>query len=1158
MTDANDEPAPQVLAPPAPASLRSALVELVERDLLGPAGGENELLPHGEQPRDRYLLGLLAPRGHRPDVGVEEALAGGDESAEDGDAEPEAAQESLFPSSLGLSFRVEDRCSRLRVSAAWGRYERVEALDGEGRVWQRVPSGGDLVVELAPGRLAVGSPDPDVPAVKVEAVVRQIDAEWSVTLFLRNEQVEPEENRDRAWLFQARLAVEAADGGAVFLARPDELRLPDHEDRLLAVAYRHRVEHAVGHNVAVHTVTAPGDPTRAVRLETTSFPRLEVAQMRPPSSEDEPLLGALELDMERLGRATDDELVALLSPLGVAYADWIGRQRERLAAGADGLGPHADSAAELLERADEARQRVERGIALLDDSQEARDAFRFANRAMALQRSHTLWSEHRRRGGTEPLSAFERPEQRTWYPFQLAFILLNLPSVSDPTHPDRSDATQALCDLLWYPTGGGKTEAYLGLSAYVLALRRLQGPLGGLRADAGVAVLMRYTLRVLTLQQFQRAASLVCACEVLRREDPERWGAEPFRIGLWVGQATTPNRVDIAAEALKNLHGDPWHRTGSGRPDQLSACPWCGTTIDAAVHMTAETYERGHARVLTFCGDPLGGCEFSARKSPGEGIPVLTVDEEIFRRLPALLIATVDKFAQLPWNGATETLFGVVDGRCERHGFRTPTLEDADSHPAKGSLPAARTVDRGVLLRPPDLIVQDELHLIAGPLGTMVGLYETAVDRLASWELDGVTVRPKLIASTATVRRAGDQVHRLFLRRVRVFPPQGLDGEDNFFAREQPPEEYPGRLYLGVCAPGRRLKAVLIRVYVAFLAAAQSLYEKHDTHADPWLTLVGYFNAMQELAGMRRLCDDDIRTRLGKTDRRGLATRPLGPESIQELTSRLAGTEIPEKLAAMERTFSQAEEQKRRKRDKSASPRPIDVLLATNMISVGVDVRRLGLMVVAGQPKTTAEYIQATSRVGRSTPGIVCTVYNWARPRDLSHYERFEHYHASFYRFVEALSVTPFAPRARDRGLSAVLVSLIRDAELAMNPNAAAQDLDRASELVALAVEAIRSRAGEVQTDAQITGLVEDELDSRLDGWLARAQQALKTGARLGYQEARDSDTVGLLRRPGTEPWDRFTALNSLRDVEPTVGLILSDGALFPGADGSGRGDDGE
>ena len=358
-----------------------------------------------------------------------------------------------------------------------------------------------------------------------------------------------------------------------------------------------------------------------------------------------------------------------------------------------------------------------------------------------------------------------------------------------------------------------------------------------------------------------------------------------------------------------------------------------------------------------------------------------------------------------------------------------------------------------------------------------------------------------------------------------------------------------------MCAPGRRLKAVLIRVYVAFLASAQTLYERYGTAADPWMTLVGYFNAMQELAGMRRLCEDDIRTRLGKMDRRGLATRSLGPWSIEELTSRLAAADIPKKLDAMERQFDPVEEEKRRKRDKSARPRPVDVLLATNMISVGVDVRRLGLMIVAGQPKTTAEYIQATGRVGRQTPGVVCAVYNWARPRDLSHYERFEHYHDTFHEHVEALSVTPFASRALDRGLSALLVSLVRLGALEMNPNAAAQVLDRASEVCREAVRAIKRRAGEVTSESAVAEQVSQTLEQRLDDWLALAEHCLKTGSKLGYREAKDSNTVGLLEKPGPNGWHRFTVLNSLRDVEPSVGLVLEDGPLFPGS-GPFEGDD--
>ncbi len=427
----------------------------------------------------------------------------------------------------------------------------------------------------------------------------------------------------------------------------------------------------------------------------------------------------------------------------------------------------------------------------------------------------------------------------------------------------------------------------------------------------------------------------------------------------------------------------------------------------------------------------LGRCPFSAKNSPLEGVPVVVVDEEIYRRLPTLLIATVDKFAQMPWNGKVQMLFGQVEGYCPRHGFRSPEIEDADSHPKKDKYPAAKTTSHP-LLRPPDLIIQDELHLICGPLGTLVGLYETAVDKLCSWEVDGKTVRPKLIASTATIRKAGDQIHATFLRDVRVFPPNGLDVRDNFFALQRTPsEDMPGRRYIGICAPGRRLKVALIRVYVALLSASQYLYEKkgYGKEVDPWMTLIGYFNSMRELGGMRRLVDDDVQTRLKKMDQRGLAERRLG--SVEELTSRKDSTDIPDILDHLEVSFDPQSEARRKEMAKRGQvkdmpKRPLDVLLATNMVSVGVDVQRLGLMVVAGQPKTTAEYIQATSRVGRRFPGLVFTVYNWTRPRDLSHYERFEHYHATFYNHVEALSVTPFSAGALSRGLTALLVSCVR------------------------------------------------------------------------------------------------------------------------------------
>ena len=516
-----------------------------------------------------------------------------------------------------------------------------------------------------------------------------------------------------------------------------------------------------------------------------------------------------------------------------------------------------------------------------------------------------------------------------------------------------------------------------------------------------------------------------------------------------------------------------------------------------------------------------------------------------------LLIATVDKFAQMPWNGMVQMLFGQVDGYCTRHGFRSPEIEDSDSHPRKDKYPAAKTIPHA-LLRPPDLIIQDELHLISGPLGTLVGLYETAVDKLCSWTVDGKTVRPKLIASTATIRKAGDQVHATFLRKVSVFPPNGLEVGDNFFALQRSPsEDFPGRRYLGICAPGRRLKVALIRVYVALLSAAQALYERkaYGMEVDAWMTLLGYFNSMRELGGMRRLVDDDVRTRLGKMNQRGLVTRKL--YAIDELTSRKSSTDIPDVLDHLEIAFDPQSEVRRKELQRKGQirelpRRPLDVLLATNMVSVGVDVQRLGLMVVGGQPKTTAEYIQATSRVGAQHPGLVFTVYNWTRPRDLSHYERFEHYHATFYNHVEALSVTPFAPGALSRGLTALLVSCIRLQGTEFNANKKASKIDRNHPYVKDAIKTIVRRAelvGSCDGDESFVSNLKTELNERLDQWLAEAQKTAG-GRVLGYDEERDGITVGLLDRPGLDPWGDFTCLNSLRDVEPNVGLILSDGGL--------------
>lgn len=1124
--------------------LRTQLHQMVLADLLGPAGGPAEELDE-DSVRSRYIVGLLAPRGQTaiPDEEDEQLAVGGTDTQDGKPASTPAPIPAMLPSSIGLTCTVSAQASAVQITVRWGQYRRVrsETLKndkGEPKLtWLRRPiEHTSAPIPLKVGKLEPWNPDPDFPEVYISGLVRRYAEAWSLTLFLVNGQTEPKQRKDEAWLFQPEILVRDPAGEPIFIKRQLNQYQPTKEPEALAMemTYRRQLEFAVGHGIGVHAEKAPGEWERAVEIRTSVIPEYQVEQVEAPRME------GVELDMRALSNLSGDELLAALRPLADAYEQWITREESRLALASPDLAPYTQSARTALDSCRATLERIREGLGLLQTDEKAATAFRFANRAMADQRIHSIYTAKTRQGQPVRLEELDQPTSRSWRPFQLAFLLLNIPALVNPAHPDRINPTHAKADLLWFPTGGGKTEAYLGVAAFTMALRRLQGEMGGYSGEAGVAVLMRYTLRLLTLQQFQRATALICAMELIRREDETRWGKEPFRIGLWVGMSSTPNRTEAAAESIRQKKGE-WMGLGSkGTPLQLTNCPWCGKPLSAN-NVQVEEFERGRGRTFQYCSDPLGQCAFSQRQAPDEGLPIVVVDEEIYRRLPTLLIATVDKFAQMPWKGETQMLFGKVTGKCPRHGYRSPDLEDSDSHPAikglESKFPAVKT-QPCLPLRPPDLIIQDELHLISGPLGTLVGLYETAVDRLCSWDFDpgntpgqaGVRVRPKVIASTATIRRAQNQVHNLFLRDVQIFPPSGLDAGDNFFSRRKPVSEEAGRLYLGICAPGTRMKTILIRVYVAYLAAAQKLFKDYGDKADPWMTLVGYFNSMRELGGMRRVTDDAVRTRLRQMDARGLVKRYIEPDTTEELTSRKSAVDIPRILDRLEKTFP----------GKKGESGPYDVVLATNMISVGVDVSRLGLMVVASQPKATSEYIQATSRVGRAFPGVVCTVYNWARPRDLSHYERFEHYHATFYQQVEALSVTPFSPRALDRGLSGVYVSEVRLLTDAFNRNEAAGHLTHPHALLEDVERTISQRAGLVNVSGKTREMVENMLRARRDEWLSKIS-ATTGGAVLTYKAKRTGRDISLLKQPTEKGDGYFFCLNSLRDVEPQVALILND-----------------
>jgi hypothetical protein len=1195
--------------------VRVLLQHAVMDDLLGPANGPEEHIVDMSV-RDRYLVGKLAPqmpgsrgpRGSGGGEGIDGLVADSDTDEEAIDLEPhtgrhdpgsdfdsatgridgeaDAADEvdasnnqSLVPSSFGVTFCVDGDAESLEVVAEWGRYERLdehehtrkrkdpetgEETEVKCKAWQRIPSGGSFELPMVEGLVSARAPDPDNPEVVVQGHVRKPNENGDrlVTLFLVNAQEEPETNRDVAWLFQPELRVTAFGDEKlpIFRKRPVPDQSDDKERASLEMVYRKQVEFAVGHGISVHAKVAKGDWNRATVVGTTVLPEYEVPVTETPGldAEDRPAMRRMldegYLDMLRLAELDQEELVTGLSILTNDYEQWIGEQRRRV--GTDVID-HDDSAHAALGRCDEVLARLREGVNVLakDTHGTALRAFRLANEAMALQRLHSIMALKKRRGEKIDPAEIKVPKNHSWRPFQLAFLLLSLPALADPLHKDRTKPVEAYADLLWFPTGGGKTEAYLGVAAFTMFVRRLQGDLGGLDSSRGLSVVMRYTLRLLTLQQFQRATTLICAMEFMRRKlqknGDETLGSPPFTIGLWVGNKVTPGTTAGSAQAIRDIRDTSKWDAGSTSPAQLTSCPWCGCEVDPARDIEVDT---SRLRTSIYCGDKKGRCAFTRKQSadqPHPGIPALVVDEEIYHRPPSMMIATVDKFAMMAWRGEARTLFGRADSECPRHGLLWQDASCNGEHRADSSkgLPAAHRQSISAI-RPPDLIIQDEFHLISGPLGTMVGLYETAVDELCTWHIDDAKIKPKVVASTATVRKADEQVHNVFMRNVSVFPPHGLDIEDNFFSVQRPIDERPGRRYLGVCSPGSSRPAVLIRVYTALLTAAQALFDRFGSPADPYMTTVGYFNSLRELGGMKRLSEDDVQTRsyrveMSRVDRPGLAQRSV--RNIRELTSRVSSRDIPKYLDQLEIKFKarfDPSEGKFITEWDEGETRAIDVVLATNMLSVGVDVNRLGLMAVNGQPKGTAEYIQATSRVGRQYPGLVVTVLTWAKPRDLSHYETFEHYHATFYKHVEAQSVTPFSPRAMDRGLTGTLVSILRLENDPFNPNPGAAHLDKAGiPVVDAVIDGIVGRAWQIRGDSSTKSLATAELKERIDEW---AKEANVGGRDLGYEKrGTGADTmVGLLHRPGNKPWQNFTVPMSMREVEPGVGLIMLNGKL--------------
>ena len=1074
--------------------MRDELVQALQREIIGPDKNDHYIDPdtneevlldkvHGA-PWVRYGAGMLYPQESSyeasPDSGsttpedtendyeVELKNSSGDSATTGSGRETDATEEPVGlayqykPSAMGFtaSFSIANPAAILRVTVRSAWYEKVRnrqfsekcrtrAGEIEDKLSHGVPVTRDywvrrpipeFVIDLSindllkRGNVAdklVPTPGSIGDWLRLRVFNRTTskdtaDGVITLTFTLTNCRQYRESFDNQNILYQNELSVEA-EGGIIRPYREKISPVDTDEERELRLLYRKKRMYGIGHGCSVEWQADANDIVS--RISSSFLPVYEIPPVDPTVHVE---LSMYELsDLGNWSNAKDS-----LRQLVDQYGSWVREMAIEAATLTDEMYQRA--ANRNIDKCWITHRRISRGVELLTNAPETNDlvrCFRWMNRAMLWQqqRSKTAqrkWKTNRTSVELELLSGKtrheslldfhssstpEKPKGR-WRPFQLAFVLMNLEGICDESSDDRE-----LVDLIWFPTGGGKTEAYLGLTAFTIFARRIRGSATrDFISYSGTAILMRYTLRLLTTQQYERAASLICACELIRKDNqkflgPDKLGPDqtPNRIsiGLWVGGDSTPNDRARAVTQFNDLTGANHRRAEYNFI--VMKCPCCGAQIGSIDKPTGTIKVRGlhrtdgtGARVFFRCDN--ADCEFHLHE-----LPLYVVDEDIYEWSPTLLLGTVDKFAMIPWKRESGTIFGFRENN--------------------------QTISR---VTPPELIIQDELHLISGPLGTVVGLYETLIQTLCvdygktqgpffPQSAMGQCRQPKIVASSATISRAAEQVKALYASdRLHIFPSQGLDFGDTWFSEEKRIDtENPGRRYVGVLAPGYQSgQTTVVRTYSPILQKVKSITASHDQKDFYW-TLLGFFNSIRELGMASSLVYADVSEYLTVLQNRNIL--PFGDRrkylQFKELTSRITSSQIPEALKELEKNYT-GEEYK-----------SIDICLATNMIATGLDVSRLGLMFIHGQPKTTAEYIQASSRVGRTKegPGLVVMLYSPSKPRDKSIYEQFQAYHSRIYAHVEPTSVTPFSIDARKRALHAVVIGLMRhfaQDELRNNP----------------------------------------------------------------------------------------------------------------------------
>ena len=1053
---------------------REKILQEVDRYFVGPRAIDEVV---EDNPWDFYHTAMLWPYGEMidPDEDDQDNASGMQDDASEGILNMANCGQQ---SAMGISTQLEKVDQIITVDVSWGEYVgycschvdrpvaynwKKERLQHGPNEWQREHYQESCQINVSAaspnGKETIFSHD----GLEVRKILRETDEAIILTVVLINKRDYTAENRYDRIIYQPIIHL-STQNTACFKGRVNTgNKVDDDEFWLYELLYNNSRQYAVGHGCSAQW-DEKADVVREV--ESIWIPRQKVTKASADlpvdfsDSNKKPLFADTEfLNLDVLSNIDSKaETIKKLKNLTAVYSQWITDRESEIAKVTEGFGNDRSRVIKVAEENIRICRgqfnRIDAGIDYLADDKhtDAWQAFCLANETIAA-------SMRKARPDREP----------RWRIFQLAFVLLSLPSTMERGHEDRD-----VLDLIWFPTGGGKTEAYLGLSAMLLFYRRLTATTP--EEAAGTAVMTRYTLRLLTIQQFERAATMICAANVVSSKYPEFEGHKAFSIGLFVGGAATPNYIKRAAEIL----------SGRGDDDQcttlpIQKCPWCQSDL----HQHQQSINEN--ALITPCSNLQ--CDFHS------GLPILVVDEQIYEQPPSIVIGTVDKFAMMSWVPDMKVLFGNEQSR-------------------------------------PDLIIQDELHLISDALGTVTSLYEGAIDFLTQTEVGPV----KIVGSTATIRRAEEHVRKLFNRKLAQFPPSGISASDSFFYQVDNNQD---RLYVGLHCQGRSPKHSLSRL--AGNISQANMYLNH-AEKDPFYTLVMYFNSLRELGGALVLLEDDVPRYLGSLPLPG-SQKIRQIDQKRELTSQLNQQQLGEILDQLDMGVDED-------RDNPA----VDVVLSTNMISVGVDVGRLNVMIVNGQPKNTAEYIQASSRVGREpdSAGIVFAMYNWTRPRDRSHYERFKAFHLAFYRHVESTSVTPYASRARDRALHAVLFAMARQSIEELREDVAAgnilkQDVRKQVEELS---EYIIKRAGIV--DAGEEENTREHLEELIEYWAEFAQGVIDDGQENVYwqlpwqrkkdlrKKREDLDKYELLKNPDEYGDDgRIKTPTSMRDVEPPTNIEL-------------------